>query len=103
MRIVMEWSDVLRMLSNHLGRELDEGNVTISTEPFEIEVRGIGGIEDLKSASPRPAQVMPDPVSTEETTEGVSRTRGGGGEDIYSTLQQAKEIERELKRMNRVI
>lgn len=106
MRVTLEWTDMLKILSKHLGRELDESNVSVRTEPFEIEVCGIDGMEDLRPAPavtyPAGVRAMPDtsPENDEIVTDQVTRPRGDSA-DIFTTLQQAREIERELSKLRR--
>jgi hypothetical protein len=41
MKVILEAADLIRILGAHFGAEFDPENVTIKTDPFEVEVRGI--------------------------------------------------------------
>ena len=41
MKVILEAADLIKILGVHFGAEFDPENVTIKTDPFEVEVRGI--------------------------------------------------------------
>jgi len=72
MRVVLEWSDVLEVLSQRFGRALTTDDVTVRHEPFEIEVRA--EVPAL-SAPPRPP-TGPTPRGAEQTFTYGTTVRG---------------------------
>lgn len=59
MKIVLSETDLLEILSLHLGRTLDPGQVSVRTEPgLEIEIEGAVAVQELGSRAE--ARVAPD-------------------------------------------
>ncbi len=46
MKLSLEYDEVVRMLSRELGRDIKEDDITITSDPFSIEIRGLD-LEDL--------------------------------------------------------
>lgn len=57
MKVILETADLIRIIGAHFGAEFDADNVTIRTDPFEVEVRGI----DLPDADKPTPSARPSP------------------------------------------
>lgn len=51
MKVILEADDLIRILGAHFGAEFDPENVTIKTDPFEVEVRKIPLPESERTAA----------------------------------------------------
>lgn len=60
MKVILEADDLIRILAAHFGAEFDPENVTIKTDPFEVEVRKIPLPESERTA---PTPLRTEPVS----------------------------------------
>lgn len=90
MRITLEASDILALLSKHFGKTLQPSQVDFRLDPLEIEVSGVDPVTP-------PAQPQQTPVyrSAERVVEDE-------GESMEETLKRAREIESIAKRGNYV-
>lgn len=128
MKVILEAADLIRILGAHFGAEFDPENVTIKTDPFEVEVRGIPLPEAEKATLPAarvegsPRIQRPDPETlyvprnSAEEAELVARRADGdasvdppepGTDDSdamsasgspLSLIEQSKKLEAELER-----
>lgn len=66
MKVILETADLIKIIGAHFGAQFDEQNVSISTEPFEVEVRGIPLPASEKKAKPpgRTESYEPPPEAT---------------------------------------
>lgn len=58
MKVTLEKDDLIQILAEHFGSDFDTSNITIRSDPFEIEVRNV----------PLPASEKSAPVTTPEMT-----------------------------------
>ena len=128
MKVILEASDLIRILGAHFGAEFDPENVTIRTDPFEVEVRGIPLPEAEKTTlpaartdEPRVARrVDPEAPTVHRTSEeeaalvaqrsdadasvdppppGMDETDATGASGSpLSLIQQSKQLEAKLER-----
>jgi len=63
MKVILETADLIRIIGAHFGSEFDTENVTIRTDPFEVEVRGIP-LPTGEKAPSAPPRTTPPPRMT---------------------------------------
>lgn len=126
MKVILEAADLIRILGAHFGAEFDPENVTIKTDPFEVEVRGIPLPESERVSLPTtrtsPSKVTQyfDPegpahnnaeaaaliaaradanASAEPPPPGMDETDAlGASGSPMSLIEQSKQLETELER-----
>ena len=96
MRLILERSDILRILGDHLKQELTDEDVVIRTEPFEIELRNV---DTNPAAGPAPLA----PRGERHVNEGPSEDEGVpepalSEEDLALMIEQEGKINAALKR-----
>ena len=64
MKLSLEYDEVVRMLSRELGRDIKENDITITTDPFSIEIRGLN-LEDLLQIRAARSQTTEPPKPSE--------------------------------------
>jgi hypothetical protein len=89
MRITLEASDILALLSKHFGKTIQPAQVDFRLDPLEIEVSGVDPVTP-------PAQ-QPTPVHRS-----AERVVEDEGESMEDTLKRAREIESIARRGNYV-
>ena len=126
MKVILEAADLIRILGAHFGAEFDPENVTIKTDPFEVEVRGIPLPEServsLQSARPtdnvrvsRHVDPVAPPPSNDDDALVAARADGdasaeppppgmdetdalGASGSPMSLIEQSRKLEAELER-----
>ena len=87
MRITLEATDILALLSKHFGRDISPEQVDFRLEPLEIEVSGVDPV-------PAAASVPPVSLHAKPNVRGYSeQTIEDDGESMEETLKKAREIE----------
>lgn len=62
MKVTLEKDDLIQILAEHFGSEFDVNNITIRTDPLEIEVRNV----PLPASEKTPVRGRIDPLVHEE-------------------------------------
>lgn len=58
MKVTLEKDDLIQILADHFGSNFDTENITIRSDPFEIEVRNVPLPPSEKSAATLPPEVV---------------------------------------------
>jgi hypothetical protein len=71
MRLVLEKKEIIKIIGKALGYNLDESDVKITTEPFELEIKNVR-TSDIEEKAPKPAPMkvqgdIPIPPSSAST------------------------------------
>ncbi len=87
MKAILERPDVIQILCEHFGSDFDESNITIQTDPFQIEIRNIPVPSSEKPTTPAVRQVPraetvrpppePQPVTREEDAALIAKRADG--------------------------
>ena len=87
MRITLEATDILALLSKHFGRDISPEQVDFRLDPLEIEVSGVDPV-------PAAPQQVPVQLHAKPNVRGYSeQTIEDDGESLEETLKKAREIE----------
>lgn len=96
MRITLEATDILALLSKHFGRDISPEQVDFRLDPLEIEVSGVDPVQP----APAPAPVQ---LHNKPNVRGYSeQVIEDDGESLEDTLKRAREIESIARRGNYV-
>jgi hypothetical protein len=124
MKVTLEKEDLIQILAEHFGSDFDVGNITIRSDPFEIEVRNVPLPASEKTVSVHVpeisvrersvpvavSQVSPDDVAVVSRRADADATvdpppPGNDDNDVadvtgspLSVVQQSRELEERLKR-----
>lgn len=100
MRVVLEASDLIEVLSAHLGIPLNADQVSVRTEPdFEIEITGAVKVSDVKTKTSNPVPVEEEVGSGALVRAQVFRassSEDGGGMSMKDILEYSRQIEGDI-------
>jgi hypothetical protein len=79
MRLVLEKEELIKLIGQALGYNLDESDVKITTDPFELEIKNVR-TSDIAEKPPKPA-----PMKVQESAP-VPPSSGNPGIDGHENL-----------------